>query len=75
MKYIFFAGLLAITGVNAGKTSFIMHEGGEPIERLHRVPEGWNEIGAPAADHTMRFRIAVRSVRRAFASGKIGNIY
>jgi tripeptidyl-peptidase-1 len=63
MKYALFAGLLAIVGVNGAKTSFVMSEGGEPVEHLRRVPEGWSDVGAPAADHKMRFRIAVRSVR------------
>jgi tripeptidyl-peptidase-1 len=65
MKYTLFAGLLAITGVNGARNSFVMPEdGGEPVERLRRVPEGWNDIGAPSTDHKMRFRIAVRSVSR-----------
>jgi len=64
MKYALFAGLLAIAGVNAAKTSFVMPEdGSEPVEHLRRVPEGWNEIGAPSADLKMHFRVAVRSVR------------
>jgi tripeptidyl-peptidase-1 len=62
MKYALFASLVAIASVNGAKTSFVMSEGGEPVEHLRRVPEGWNDIGAPAADHKMRFRIAVRSV-------------
>jgi tripeptidyl-peptidase-1 len=65
MKYTLLAGLLAITGVIGARNSFVMPEdGSEPVERLRRVPEGWNEIGAPSTDHKMRFRIAVRSVSR-----------
>jgi tripeptidyl-peptidase-1 len=63
MKYALFAGLLAIAGVNGAKTSFVMPEdGSEPVEHLRRVPDGWNDIGAPLAHHKMNFRVAVRSV-------------
>jgi hypothetical protein len=62
MKYAFFTGLLAVAGVNGVRTSFVMPEEGEPVEHLRRVPEGWNDVGAPSADHKMNFRIAVRSV-------------
>lgn len=63
MKYALFAGLLAIAGVNGARTSFVMpQDGDEPVEHLRRTPEGWNDIGAPSADHKMNFRIAVRSV-------------
>jgi tripeptidyl-peptidase-1 len=63
MKYALLAGLLAIAGVNGAKTSFVMPEdGGEPVEHLRRVPEGWNDIGAAPAHHKMNFRVAVRSV-------------
>ncbi|KAF2824812.1 subtilisin-like protein [Ophiobolus disseminans] len=66
MKYTFLAGLLAIAGVNAGKTSFIMPEdGSEHVEYLRRVPEGWSEVGAPSADLKMHFRVAVRSADRS----------
>lgn len=66
MKYAFVAGLLAIAGVNAAGTSFVMPEdGGKPVEHLRRVPEGWNDIGAPSANHKMHFRVAVRSVSEA----------
>jgi tripeptidyl-peptidase-1 len=63
MKYVFVAGLLAIAGVNGARSSFVMPEdGGEPVEHLRRVPEGWNDIGAPSANHNMHFRVALRSV-------------
>jgi tripeptidyl-peptidase-1 len=66
MKYAFVAGLLAIAGVNGVRTSFVMPEdGGEPVEHLRRVPEGWNDIGAPSANHKMNFRVAVRSVSKS----------
>jgi tripeptidyl-peptidase-1 len=61
MKYAFVAGLLAIAGVNGAKTSFVMPE---TVEHLRRVPEGWNDLGSPSANHKMNFRIAVRSVSR-----------
>jgi hypothetical protein len=64
MKYAFVAGLIAIAGVNGARTSFVMSEDGEPVEHLRRVPEGWNELGPPSANHKMNFRIAVRSVSR-----------
>lgn len=64
MKYAFIAGLLAVAGVNGARTSFVMPEnGGETVEHLRRVPEGWSDVGAPSADHKMHFRVAVRSVR------------
>jgi tripeptidyl-peptidase-1 len=64
MKHTLFAGLLAVAGVNAHKTSFIMPESGsERVEHLRRVPEGWNEIGIPSQEAKMHFRVAVRSVR------------
>jgi len=70
MKYAFIAGLLAVAGVNGARTSFVMPEdGGETVEHLRRVPEGWNNIGAPLADHKMLFRVAVRSVRVSQLSG------
>jgi tripeptidyl-peptidase-1 len=60
MRSIIFTGLLAIA--SAHKTSLVMPEGGsERVEHLRRVPEGWNEVGAPSKDHKMHFRIAVRS--------------
>ncbi|KAH3908194.1 hypothetical protein HBI56_191470 [Parastagonospora nodorum] len=62
MKYAFIAGLLAVAGVNGARTSFVMPEdGGETVEHLRRVPEGWSDVGAPSADHKMHFRVAVRS--------------
>jgi len=58
-----FTGLLAISGVNAGSTSRTSHiEGNEVVERLNTVPEGWSEIGVPAPERKLHFRIAVRSV-------------
>jgi tripeptidyl-peptidase-1 len=64
MKYAFIASLLAVAGVNGARTSFVMPEdGGETVEHLRRVPEGWNDVGAPSADHKMHFRVALRSVR------------
>jgi tripeptidyl-peptidase-1 len=63
MKYALVAGLLAIAGVNGARTSFVMpQDGEEPVEHLRRVPQGWNDVGAPSADHNMHFRVAVRSV-------------
>ncbi|KAI4629381.1 uncharacterized protein J4E87_003645 [Alternaria ethzedia] len=57
-----FTGLLAISGVNAGSTSRTSHiEGNEVVERLNTVPEGWSEIGVPAPERKLHFRIAVRS--------------
>lgn len=71
MKYALFAGLLAIAGVNGARTSFVMPEdGGEPVEHLRRVPDGWAEVGAPSADHKMNFRIAVRSVSNMTQSNR-----
>lgn len=71
MKYALFAGLLAIAGVNGARTSFVMPEdGGEPVEHLRRVPDGWAEVGAPSADHKMNFRIAVRSVSKMTQSNR-----
>ncbi|KAL5116456.1 Tripeptidyl-peptidase sed2 [Pleosporales sp. CAS-2024a] len=62
MKYALVAGLLAISSVKGAPTSFVMPDDrGEPVEHLRRVPDGWNEVGAPSADHSMVFRIAVRS--------------
>lgn len=66
MKFTILTGLLAIACVNGAKTSFIMPEdGGERVENLRRVPEGWSEIGTPSADFKMHFRIAVRSADRS----------
>tara|TARA_R110002003_G_scaffold20_2_gene1057 strand:- start:7900 stop:8298 length:399 start_codon:yes stop_codon:yes gene_type:complete len=63
MKYILLAGLLAMAGVNCAKTSFVLPEdGSESVEHLRRVPQGWNEVGAPSENMMMHFRIAVRSV-------------
>ncbi|KAF2030683.1 subtilisin-like protein [Setomelanomma holmii] len=59
MKYSLFAGLLAIVCANGAKTSFVLPEdGGEPVEHLRRVPEGWNEVGAPSENMKMHFRVA-----------------
>ena len=60
MRYSLFAGLLALAGVNCRSTSFVE---GETVENLGRVPEGWKEVGAPAQDRRLQFRIAVHSVR------------
>ncbi|KAF2194923.1 tripeptidyl-peptidase-like protein [Zopfia rhizophila CBS 207.26] len=49
------AGLLFLVGgANCASTSHI-----EPMEKLRTVPEGWKEIGAPAQDRRLHFRIAV----------------
>jgi tripeptidyl-peptidase-1 len=56
------AGFLAVAGVNSGATGHIEDGNGEIVERLRGVPEGWSEIGTPAQDHKLHFRIAVRSV-------------
>ncbi|KAF1833456.1 tripeptidyl-peptidase-like protein [Decorospora gaudefroyi] len=63
MKFTLIAGLLAFAGVNAKSAFSTVHiEGGsEVVENLRRVPEGWSEVGAPAPDQKLRFRIAVRS--------------
>ncbi|KAF1842976.1 tripeptidyl-peptidase-like protein [Cucurbitaria berberidis CBS 394.84] len=63
MRYALFTGLLAIAGVNCGTTSGVYHieDGSETVEHLRRVPEGWNEVGAPSQDRKLHFRIAVRS--------------
>lgn len=61
MKYSLITGLLAISGANCRVLSHI--EGNaEAVEVLRRVPEGWRDIGAPAEDHRLHLRIAVRSV-------------
>lgn len=63
MKSVLVASLLAFAGVQSHKTSFVMPEDRtEPFEQLRRVPDGWKDVGAPAADMKMRFRVAVRSV-------------
>lgn len=63
MKYTLLAGLLAVAGVNAHKSSFIMpDDGSERVEHLRSLPEGWNEVGAPSPEDKMHFRVAVRSV-------------
>jgi tripeptidyl-peptidase-1 len=59
MKYAIFAGLLAFAGVNAGSTS---HVESKEVENLGRVPQGWKDVGAPAQDKRLQFRIAVYSV-------------
>ncbi|KAF2260496.1 tripeptidyl-peptidase-like protein [Lojkania enalia] len=49
------AGLLTLGGVaNCASTSHV-----EPVEDLRHVPQGWKEIGAPAQDRRLHFRIAV----------------
>jgi tripeptidyl-peptidase-1 len=64
MKYTLFTSLLAVTGVNCRVLSNAHHieQGSETVEHLRRVPEGWRDIGAPAQDHKLHFRVAVRSV-------------
>lgn len=58
-----FTGVLAVAGVSAWSVSTPFHiEGNEVVEHLHTVPEGWREVGAPAPEHELHFRIAVRSV-------------
>jgi hypothetical protein len=37
------------------------------VEKLHAVPDGWTEVGVPAADQKLHFRIAVRSVSTGFS--------
>lgn len=83
MRYTLLASLLAVAGVSGSKTSFVLPEdGSERVEHLRRVPEGWNEVGAPSEDMKMHFRIAVRSVsvtvrsvkdRRAFPSSVLSS--
>lgn len=59
MRYSLFAGLLALAGVNCRSTS---HVEGEIVENIGPVPQGWKEVGAPAQDRKLHFRIAVHSV-------------
>lgn len=59
MRYTLFTGLLALTGVNCRSTS---HVEDELVESLRGVPQGWKEVGAPAAERKLHFRIAVHSV-------------
>ncbi|RMZ69891.1 tripeptidyl-peptidase 1 [Pyrenophora seminiperda CCB06] len=59
-----FTGLLAVSGVGAMSTLTTSHIEGEVVERLNGVPEGWSEVGAPAPDHKLFFRIAVPSENR-----------
>jgi tripeptidyl-peptidase-1 len=63
MRYSLLAGLLAVAGVNCSSNYYIESE---TVEDLGRVPEGWSEVGAPAQDHKIRFRIAIRSVSLRF---------
>ncbi|KAJ4360821.1 Tripeptidyl-peptidase sed2 [Didymosphaeria variabile] len=58
MKYAVFTGLLALAGVHAKSTS---HVEDVLVENLHRVPQGWKEVGVPAQDRKLHFRIAVHS--------------
>lgn len=60
MKYAIFTGLLALAGANAKSTS---HVEDVLVENIHRVPQGWKEVGVPAQDRKLHFRIAVHSVR------------
>jgi tripeptidyl-peptidase-1 len=59
MKYAILTGLLALAGVNAKSTS---HVEDVLVENLHRVPQGWNEVGVPAQSRKLHFRIAIHSV-------------
>ncbi|XP_014560660.1 hypothetical protein COCVIDRAFT_88675 [Bipolaris victoriae FI3] len=62
MKYnTLLTGLLAVTHGSAVSASTTSHVEGEVVERLHGVPEGWSQVGAPDPDQKLRFRIAVRS--------------
>jgi tripeptidyl-peptidase-1 len=54
MRLTLIAGLLAVAAARSTTT----------VEQLHAAPEGWSEIGAPAADQKLHFRIAVRSVSK-----------
>ena len=64
MRYTVLAGLLAVAGVNGRVLSNAHHieDLSETVENLRRTPAGWNDVGAPAQDHKLHFRIAVRSV-------------
>lgn len=67
MKYnTLLTGLLAVTHGSAVSASTTSHVEGEVVERLHGVPEGWSQVGAPDPDQKLRFRIAVRSVSNCF---------
>jgi tripeptidyl-peptidase-1 len=59
MRHSLFAGLLALAGVNCRSTGIVESE---TVENLGRVPQGWKEIGAPAQDRRLQFRVAVHSV-------------
>jgi tripeptidyl-peptidase-1 len=59
MKLTLIASLLAVAAARS-----------TTVEQLHAVPEGWSEIGAPAADQKLHFRIAVRSVSNSLAQGR-----
>ncbi|KAF1935916.1 tripeptidyl-peptidase-like protein [Clathrospora elynae] len=60
MRFAIFTGLLAVAG--AASTYHIDDD--DTVEQLRSVPEGWSEIGAPAEDRKLHFRIAVRSENR-----------
>lgn len=64
MKYSLFAGLLAITAVDCRVLLNAHHieELGETVEDLRQVPQGWIDVGAPAMDLKLHFRVALRSV-------------
>lgn len=62
MKYALFTSLLAVVGAHCRVLSH-MEQDSKTIEVLRGIPEGWRDVGAPAQDHKLRFRIAVRSVR------------
>lgn len=65
MKYAVFTGLLALARVHAKSTS---HVDDVLVEDLHRVPQGWNEVGVPAQNRKLHFRIAVHSVSAIISS-------
>lgn len=59
MRYALLTGLLALASANAKSTS---HVEDVVVENLQRVPLGWKEVGAPAQDRKLQFRIAMHSV-------------
>ncbi|KAF2745280.1 tripeptidyl-peptidase-like protein [Sporormia fimetaria CBS 119925] len=59
------AGLLFLAGSVVTGLSSVHIESLEPVERLHAVPEGWKEVGAPDPSARMKFRIAVQQPNHA----------
>lgn len=55
------AGLLSLAGVALSRST--SHVEPMEMENLHRVPEGWKEVGAPSQDRRLQFRIAMHQVR------------